>query len=88
MQVITEDIQKLQITDQSSIDGDGWIYGEGKELLLWIPELHRQCLDRPSTVWAVGDRHDDPGTRLDLSNFVHGPDWATVHVLDDQDLSR
>jgi WD40 repeat protein len=64
-------------TDQSLIDSDGWIYGLGekKELYLWIPELHRQCLHRPSTIRIVG-KHE---TRLDLSNYVHGSNWATVY---------
>jgi hypothetical protein len=65
----------IHFTDQSLIDSDGWIYGEGSELLLWIPEIHRLCFHRPSTVCIVGEHE----TRLDLSNFVHGSNWATVH---------
>jgi WD40 repeat protein len=72
---IKEDMDKIRFTDQTLIDGDGWIYEDGKGLLLWIPVLHRSCLHRPSTLWIAGDHE----TRLDLSNFVHGSNWATVH---------
>jgi len=74
IQVETKNIEKIHFMDQSLINSDGWIYGEEKELLLWIPELHR-TLPRPSTIWIAG-KHD---TRLDFSKFVHGPNWVTVH---------
>jgi hypothetical protein len=69
-----ENVDGAPFMDQSVISSDGWIYGEKKELLLWIPELHRSCLHRPSTVWIVGENE----TQLDLSKFVHGSKWATV----------
>jgi hypothetical protein len=78
---IAENIEKIQFTDQSLIDNDGWICGEKKELLIWIPELHRSALHRPSTVWISGGHE----TRLDLSKFVHGSNWATVR---DHNLSE
>jgi WD40 repeat protein len=64
-------------TDQSLIDNHGWILGPGgdKELLFWIPDLHRRCLHRPGTVWVAGEHE----TRLDLSNCAHGLNWATVY---------
>jgi hypothetical protein len=67
----------LHFTDQSLINKDGWILGPGgeKELLFWIPDLHRRYLHRPSTVWIAGEHE----TRLDLSNFAHGSNWATVY---------
>jgi WD40 repeat protein len=74
--IVTEDIEKIQFTDQSPIDGDGWICGEQKELLLWIPALHRTGLHRPSTVWIAGVRHE---TVLDFSKFVHGSDWGRIY---------
>jgi WD40 repeat protein len=65
-------------TDQSFINGDGWIYHDGprgeKEFFLWIPDLHRRCLHRPSTVWVAGEHE----TRLDLSKCVHGLNWASI----------
>ncbi|KAH9963996.1 quinon protein alcohol dehydrogenase-like superfamily [Lactifluus volemus] len=64
---------KNQFTDQSLIDSDGWLHGEEDELVLWIPELHRLYLHRPSTIWIAG-KH---GTRLDLSDFAYGSNWAT-----------
>jgi WD40 repeat protein len=66
---------KIQFTDQPSIDNDGWLHGEENELVLWIPELHRPCLHRPSTIWIAG-KHE---TRLDLSDFAYGLNWALVH---------
>jgi WD40 repeat protein len=70
-------MEKIHFGDQSLINSDGWIYEdlEEKELLLWIPELYRPCLHRSSTVWIAGEHE----TRLDLSMFVHGSDWARVY---------
>jgi WD40 repeat protein len=74
----TEDIQNISFTDKSLINDDGWICGEESELLLWIPPIHWTCLHRPRTVWIAG-AHE---TRLDLSNFVHGSNWATEYIHD------
>jgi WD40 repeat protein len=65
----------FHFSDQSLINGDGWICGEEKELVLWIPDVYRRCLHRPSTVWVAGGHE----TRLDLSKFAHGSNWATVY---------
>jgi WD40 repeat protein len=73
--VATEHNKTVPFTDQSKIKSDGWICGNDGELLLWIPAPHRACLHRPSTVWTAGKQE----TRLDLSKFVHGSNWATVH---------
>ena len=62
---------QVNFTDQSVIDDDGWICGNKGELLMWIPHLHRPCLQRPSNIWIVGNHK----THLDLSNFVHGHSW-------------
>jgi WD40 repeat protein len=70
-------------TDQSWIDIGGWICGKDGGLLLWIPALHCAFLHGPSTVWGIDRRKIE--TRLDLSNFVHGSNWATVY---DHTLSR
>jgi hypothetical protein len=75
--VATEDVQNIHFTHQSVISRDGWIYGKEGELLFWIPALHRGCLHRPGTVWAAGGTGLE--TRLDLSKFVHGSDWAKVY---------
>jgi len=63
----------VDFTDHSVIDDEGWICGSKGELLMWIPPMHRERLLRPSTIWISGQ----PETRLDLSNFVHGPSWTT-----------
>ncbi len=63
----------VDFTDHSVIDDEGWICGSKGELLMWIPLMHREHLHRPSTVWISGKRE----TRLNLSNFEHGRNWAT-----------
>jgi len=68
--------EPVTFTDQSIIDKDGWIRGEGGEHLLWIPELHRLSLHRPSNIW-VGGKNE---TRLNLRRFVHGTKWADCYV--------
>ncbi|KAF8815811.1 WD40 repeat-like protein [Phlegmacium glaucopus] len=62
-------------TDQSRINSEGWIHGSEDELLVWIPNIHRVSLHRPSTLRVIGGHE----TCLDLSKFVHGPKWATCY---------
>ena len=62
-----------QFTDYSIINDEGWICGSDGELLMWIPLIHREHLHRPSNVWVAGSYE----TRMDLSTFVHGDNWAT-----------
>jgi hypothetical protein len=58
------------------INSDGWMYGEDKELLLWIPPIHHPYLHRVNIIWVAGkDR-----TEVDLSKFVYGLNWAMVYV--------
>jgi len=64
--------------DEALIDNDGWAIcmssrGGSPLRLMWIPEMHRQTLHRPSNVCAVGPQKQ---TRLDLKNHVHGKDWV------------
>ncbi len=68
-----ENDNDVDFTDLSVIDGEGWICGSKGELLMWIPEMHREHLHRPNTIWISGEHE----TRLDLSNFEHGLSWAT-----------
>ena len=62
-------------TDETYIDPDGWAIcrngSEGGPLLrlMWLPEMHRGSLYRPSNVFVVGR---GPKTRLDLGRFAHG----------------
>jgi hypothetical protein len=60
--------------DQSMINLNGWICGSKGELVIWIPQIHRASLYRPSNLWIAGGHP----TQLDLSRFVHGPNWSTV----------
>ena len=72
----TEESEKVYFVDKLLINSDGWMYGEDGELFLWIPQIHRPYFQRSNIVWIVGKDN----TELDLSNFVHGLDWTTVHV--------
>ncbi|KAF8879999.1 quinon protein alcohol dehydrogenase-like superfamily [Gymnopilus junonius] len=67
-----EDKKEVDFTDDCVMSTDGWIMGSNGELLVWVPDLNRECLHRPSTMWIAGGHE----TRLDLARFVHGPDWA------------
>jgi len=67
--------KQVDFTDQSMIDNEGWICGNKGELLTWIPQIHRLSLHRPSNIWVSGEHE----TLLDLSSFVHGPNWATCY---------
>ena len=73
----TEMNNNIDFTDQTSINGDGWMCGAEGELLLWIPPPHRSSLIRPSDVWIVCEHE----TRLDFSSFMHGSNWATCYNL-------
>jgi len=69
----TKTIKRVDFTDMSEIDAEGWICGSNDELLMWIPPLHRAGLHRPSNICVAGGHQ----TRLDLSTFVHGHIWGT-----------
>jgi WD40 repeat protein len=70
----TETTNDVDFTDHFTINDEGWICGDNGELLMWIPSVHREYLQPPSTVWISGNQR---GTILNLSNFVHGRSWAT-----------
>ena len=57
------------------IDNDGWATSHGRShlRLIWIPEVHRESLRRPSNVCVVGRQTQ---TQLDLRSFFHGKDWV------------
>ena len=59
-------------TDNSDMDEDGWVRGPDRELLFWVPPLHRSALQRPSNVAVIGQY----STKIDFSRFVHGTSWA------------
>jgi WD40 repeat protein len=69
-----ETTSDVNFTDHFMINDEGWICGNNGELLMWIPSVHREYLQPPSTIWISGKQ---PGTILNLSNFVHGRSWAT-----------
>jgi WD40 repeat protein len=69
-----EDVEKVDFMNKLLVNDDGWMCGEEGELLMWIPQVHRPYFHRSNTVWIAG-RYE---TWLELTNFVHGSDWATV----------
>ncbi|KAF8812683.1 WD40 repeat-like protein [Phlegmacium glaucopus] len=74
--------EQTGFTDQSTVNGEGWICGSEDELLVWIPDVHRLSLHRPSNIRVIGGHE----TCLDLSRFVHGPKWATC--FNSQDIGQ
>ncbi|KZP10174.1 hypothetical protein FIBSPDRAFT_758786, partial [Athelia psychrophila] len=53
-----------------------WMQNSSTELLFWVPPAYRTGLWRPNSTAVIG-RHT---TRLDLTQFVHGRDWARCHI--------
>ncbi|KAJ7642572.1 hypothetical protein DFH06DRAFT_1213905 [Mycena polygramma] len=52
----------------------GWIRTTTGLLMLWIPPWLREGLNLPHNTLVITK---DGTTRLDLSHFVHGTEWAT-----------
>jgi len=69
----TETTRHVDLTDRSMINQDGWMCSSKGELLMWIPRIHRAHLHRLGNIWVAGEHE----TRMDLSTFVHGRNWAT-----------
>jgi WD40 repeat protein len=69
----TAPADEFDLTEHFVINDEGWVCGSKGELLMWIPSADREYLHRRSTICISGNR----GTILDVSNFVHGPSWAT-----------
>jgi len=59
-----------------SMGGDGWVRGEQKELLFWIPPDFRIGFCSPACKSIVGARR----TLIDLRNFVHGKAWQACRA--------
>ncbi|KZP18434.1 hypothetical protein FIBSPDRAFT_745360, partial [Athelia psychrophila] len=66
----------LQEFKTSSRLVNGWMQNSPTELLFWVPPAYRIGLWRPNSIVVIG-RHT---TRLDLTQFVHGRDWAQCHI--------
>jgi len=66
-----------ELSDDTFIDSDGWALciddrGRSPFRLMWVPEIHRAFIPRPSSVFAGVSNE----TWLDLGRFVHGKDWV------------
>lgn len=55
---------------------NGWMENSSTELLFWVPPAYRTGLWRPNSTMVIGRQT----TRLDLTQFVHGRDWARCHI--------
>ncbi|KAL5503776.1 hypothetical protein ACEPAH_7847 [Sanghuangporus vaninii] len=55
-----------------SLSEDGWVKGEGGELLTWIPEDMRGVLWRPRNTAFIGQF----SMKLDLQNSPLGENWT------------
>ncbi|KZP18430.1 WD40 repeat-like protein [Athelia psychrophila] len=55
---------------------NGWMQNSPNELLFWVPPAYRTGLWRPNSTVVIS-RHT---TRLDLTEFVHGRNWARCYV--------
>ncbi|KZP08547.1 WD40 repeat-like protein [Athelia psychrophila] len=55
---------------------DGWMQNSPTELLFWVPPAYRTGLWRPNSTLVIGRRT----TKLDMTRFVHGKDWARCHI--------
>ncbi|KZP07137.1 hypothetical protein FIBSPDRAFT_914554 [Athelia psychrophila] len=55
---------------------NGWKRNSPNELLFWVPPVYRTTLWGPDDIAIIGE---EP-TRLDLTHFVHGENWAQCHV--------
>ncbi|KAF7984956.1 hypothetical protein HWV62_9893 [Athelia sp. TMB] len=54
---------------------DGWMQNFPTELLFWVPPAYRAGLWRPYNTLLISEQ----STRLDLSRFAHGNDWARCY---------
>jgi len=64
-------------SDNSLLHDDGWVMADGL-LLFWVPPERRRGLIWPSTIAVMGAHP----TRLDMSRFVHGPQWMQCQTGD------
>ncbi|KZP32870.1 WD40 repeat-like protein, partial [Athelia psychrophila] len=55
---------------------NGWMRNSPTELLFWVPPTYRTMLWMPDDIAIIGEY----STRVDLTHFVHGENWAQCHV--------
>ncbi len=66
----------LEQRDIISVSRDGWVTSpSGDRLLFWVPPEFRERLLMPGQQLLLGV---EP-LELDLSRFVHGPDWMNCY---------
>ncbi|KZP14106.1 hypothetical protein FIBSPDRAFT_752311, partial [Athelia psychrophila] len=55
---------------------NGWMQNTFTKYLFWVPPTYRTGLWRPDDTVVIAEH----STRLDLTRFVHGENWAQCHV--------
>ncbi|KIJ46244.1 hypothetical protein M422DRAFT_250288, partial [Sphaerobolus stellatus SS14] len=68
---------QISLFDVLVFTQQGWIYGKEKELLLWVPPLHRPGLHWRYNLQVLGVH----GTILDLRHIAWGEQWTQVKGL-------
>jgi len=58
---------------------DGWLLGEARELLLWVPKVYRAYLNLPSCRILIGRRRVEIKT---VGKLHHGENWTECWVGD------
>ncbi|KAF8203530.1 WD40-repeat-containing domain protein, partial [Mycena galopus ATCC 62051] len=53
---------------------ESWIRGPNRELIMWVPPEYRSYIQPPSPYFVFNA--STRGVFLDMSRFVHGPDWV------------
>ena len=73
----SEDTEVTYFSDDTFFDSDGWAICQsnrsGPLRLIWVPELHRATISRPSSQFVVIPKDI---LQLDLGSFVRGKDWT------------
>ncbi|KIJ46211.1 hypothetical protein M422DRAFT_250249, partial [Sphaerobolus stellatus SS14] len=65
---------QISLFDALVFTQEGWIYGKKKELLLWVPPLHRPGFHWRYNLQVLGVHE----TILDLRHIVWGEQWTHV----------
>ncbi|KZP31119.1 WD40 repeat-like protein [Athelia psychrophila] len=67
---------RKDITSSSRLE-NGWVVNPPADLLFWVPPVYRTgLLWGPNITVVISPEY----TRLDLTHFVHGDDWARCHI--------
>ncbi|KZP06642.1 hypothetical protein FIBSPDRAFT_764036, partial [Athelia psychrophila] len=60
----------------SRLDRDGWMLNNSSSWLFWVPHSYRAVFWWPDNTVVIAAQ----STRLDMTTFVHGENWAQCHI--------